>query len=503
MRYHRFINKRLPNQFFIRVSSALLFFALLVSLLFALYPSSNRVTCTVQFEKENQLQLFYAPELAGSHFNEKDSVYSKKVPGGEIQKIVLPLANVPVAHLRLDTGDKPGTIKLYQIEIFSRTQKPRILNHEEIFKSFKAGHSDVQLTLHDDHLAIQADSNDPYIYSTGEFTKRPWLLLIGIPAIFSLLLYNSLGNTDSGKLKKIFAATKKPPSHGTNYDALDGLRGFAALLVVADHTCARFIGVGASGVWIFMTLSGFLLAKPFIVRPESVLSVQTMKTFFLRRCQRIFPAYYTYIGVVYLLQLSFDEALQHFLFLKGNGHLWVVPQEVVFYVLIPGIFIFNFLILKRKTLFQATLTISLAVLTNIFLTINVVSLYGMANQKLRLYFGIFLLGIAASYIHEWIMYNIQKESKKSRIVTKAASIGGPLCLLLLVFGSSMRLYGGTEVFAQIYFGWFGALAALLVLCITLSPNSWLSAVLTWKPLLSLGVVSFSFYLTHPLVLNIL
>ncbi len=29
-----------------------------------------------------------------------------------------------------------------------------------------------------------------------------------------------------------------------NYDALDGLRGLAALLVVADHTCARFMGVG-------------------------------------------------------------------------------------------------------------------------------------------------------------------------------------------------------------------------------------------------------------------
>ncbi len=252
-----------------------------------------------------------------------------------------------------------------------------------------------------------------------------------------------------------------------------------------------------------MTLSGFLLAKPFIARPESILSMQAMKQFFLRRAQRIFPAYYTYIFVVYLLHLSFDEALQHFLFIEGNGHLWVVPQEVVFYLLIPAVFLLNFLILKGRIFFQVVLVLCLAVLTNIFLTVDVFSLYGMAGQRLRLYFGVFLLGIAASYLHEWVRQNMGKGSGKIRMMERAASLCGPLCLILLVFGATMRLYGGADVFAQDYFSWFGALAALLILCITLSPNSWLSAVLTWKPLLSIGAVSFSFYLIHPLVLNIL
>ncbi len=84
MRCHYPVDKKISKQLLISASGAFLLFVSLASLLFDIYPSSNLVTCTVRFEKENQLQLFYAPGQAGNHFNEKDSVFSGIVPGRKI-----------------------------------------------------------------------------------------------------------------------------------------------------------------------------------------------------------------------------------------------------------------------------------------------------------------------------------------------------------------------------------------------------------------------------------
>ncbi len=83
------------------------------------------------------------------------------------------------------------------------------MSHEEIFKGFKAGSPDVQLTLHEDYVAIHASSNDPYIYSTEEFVERPWLLIVGVPFIFALLAYSSLRNADLERLKKNICSYQK------------------------------------------------------------------------------------------------------------------------------------------------------------------------------------------------------------------------------------------------------------------------------------------------------
>lgn len=52
---------------------------------------------------------------------------------------------------------------------------------------------------------------------------------------------------------------------------LDSVRGIAALLVVLEHTWWPFAGAGATGVWLFFALSGYLLTQPFISKPERAL----------------------------------------------------------------------------------------------------------------------------------------------------------------------------------------------------------------------------------------
>ena len=85
----------------------------------------------------------------------------------------------------------------------------------------------------------------------------------------------------------------------------------------------------------------------------------------------------------------------------------------------------------------------------------------------------------------------------------AFSFLGVVLLLLFLLGSTGRVWGGHRVFAQLYFPWFGAAAGVLLFLILAADGTPLNRILSFVPLRAIGVVSFSLYLFHPLVLNIL
>ena len=125
----------------------------------------------------------------------------------------------------------------------------------------------------------------------------------------------------------------------------------------------------------------------------------------------------------------------------------------------------------------------------------------MTNQQLRLFFGVFLSGAGAAFLYS-ILTPIRENH--SQLLSRLCSFSGLLLLLFLLLLSSTYPYGGKRIYAQIYFSWFGVLAALLVLCSVLAgEESLLSKILSFKPLCSLGIVSLSFYLVHPLIIDAL
>jgi len=104
-------------------------------------------------------------------------------------------------------------------------------------------------------------------------------------------------------LQRIHADLWERP--GDNFSALDGLRGFASVIVVFYH-CAWFTGVFDSGrmkwlqpfingLWsgmdIFFVLSGFLIGRLLMLDLEGYGRIHLRK-FWIRRFCRIFPAYY-------------------------------------------------------------------------------------------------------------------------------------------------------------------------------------------------------------------
>ena len=92
------------------------------------------------------------------------------------------------------------------------------------------------------------------------------------------------------------------------HPALDGIRGFAALIVVISHSAnAGFLpnllghGLGQMGVALFYALSGFLMAHLYLHRPFDAAAI---RQFALRRAARVLPLFYAVILMACLLYTS-------------------------------------------------------------------------------------------------------------------------------------------------------------------------------------------------------
>jgi peptidoglycan/LPS O-acetylase OafA/YrhL len=148
---------------------------------------------------------------------------------------------------------------------------------------------------------------------------------------------------------------------------LTGIRGVAALMVLAYHTpwqakistdelpFGHWLTACDSGVGIFFALSAFLLSRPFWQQLQSGGSNRGLfEPFLVRRFCRIFPAYLVVVGVsllfddrtwtgwglvnlvlhIFALQVNFH---QNFVWMINNV-LWTVSVEVQFYLFLAAVF---------------------------------------------------------------------------------------------------------------------------------------------------------------------
>jgi peptidoglycan/LPS O-acetylase OafA/YrhL len=136
------------------------------------------------------------------------------------------------------------------------------------------------------------------------------------------------------------------------FPALDGLRGVAALLVVAYHFGGREFAwlSGWTGIQVFFVLSGFLLTT-LALREESSFGSVSLRNFWVRRLFRITPAYFVVLLAMILTTsrrggsdwIRMQEALPHYwTFTNEFGHpdspwmlSWTLGIEQKFYLLWP------------------------------------------------------------------------------------------------------------------------------------------------------------------------
>ncbi len=164
---------------------------------------------------------------------------------------------------------------------------------------------------------------------------------------------------------------------------LDGIRGIAILLVLVYHCFFDFgpAAFGWVGVDLFFILSGFLITR-ILVQTKS--GADYFKNFFLRRALRIFPLYFMFLLIIFVLipiiapgilgdmsyyhqnQLWIWTYLQNWLFsLKGFPenyslhHLWSLAVEEQFYIFWPFVIYFT---PNKRLIYALLLLIILALL---------------------------------------------------------------------------------------------------------------------------------------------
>lgn len=299
------------------------------------------------------------------------------------------------------------------------------------------------------------------------------------------------------------------PSSSPNISALDGIRGFAALFVVASHTRAFFFSTsqGAIGVYLFFALSGFLLSIPFANQPEKQPNVTHIRGYFIRRFLRIMPLYSCVI-IIYtaLYRPDLISMIQHFILIRGDIHFWSIPAEMFNYILLPIFVIIISKSFSQKKLVKSFLIIFLmyfavTAIYDIFLTkkLAILSLSKGKEIRQKFYPGIFLLGSFSCYIY----YN---ESIKSFLERKFITIFLDLAGIssLLIFLISSKLYTNLWFFfgfknppnawANPYL--YTLLTSILILSAVINTNGVTGRIFRLKFLRHFGIVSFGVYLFH-------
>ena len=143
--------------------------------------------------------------------------------------------------------------------------------------------------------------------------------------------------------------------------ALDGLRGLAILAVIAFHTFDAPLG-GFYGVDLFFVLSGFLITTLLLEEHDRVGSI-SLRGFYRRRAYRLLPGLFTVLAAYAALMLASSRALSqvaaaglyaaNFVIASGSHMLdgtpfvpfWSLAEEEQFYLLWPLLLV---LLLQRR-----------------------------------------------------------------------------------------------------------------------------------------------------------
>jgi len=153
-------------------------------------------------------------------------------------------------------------------------------------------------------------------------------------------------------------------SDRTLYRNLDGVRAIAALLVLAAHSLWGTAAFGATGVWLFFVLSGFLLF-PTLPRRHDGHYLLRLAGFFIKRITRLIPLYYIAL-LVYSAKWHKEVfwLIDHVLFLDAKTFFWTVKMEAIFYLLLPLIGLLSYLIPGRIPKFVALALATVAYLVS-------------------------------------------------------------------------------------------------------------------------------------------
>ena len=309
-----------------------------------------------------------------------------------------------------------------------------------------------------------------------------------------------------------------PVRTAIRYDFLDGVRALLALSVVAHHACYSALGYDALGrspyfyllsdghfaVCFFIVLSGYCLMLP-VLRNDFKLP-RGVVSFIKRRAWRILPPYY--------LALAFSLLLIGLFISRPTGSQWdvslpVTPANIITHLLLIHNFVpddfykINFVFWSIAVEWQIYFLFPLLLwgwrsLSPLATTLAAVLISSLAEKKTghfsHVHFiGLFALGMLAAAI---CFSESRFTAKYKALPWTAIALGTGVAF----FVSSYISHEWVQLLSDAL---FGCCASSILIIAALRPAGRLHALLSVKPLVFVGSFSYSLYLIHAPLLQML
>ena len=306
--------------------------------------------------------------------------------------------------------------------------------------------------------------------------------------------------------------------------SIDSLRALAVLAVIIYHVDVNYLPGGFLGVDLFFVLSGYLISS-LIIKEYRKTGSLNLYNFYIRRARRLLPAVYFMITIGLVVMVLFNEVLLRkshldaifgyiyssnwwYIFHKLDyfdsfgaqspfKHLWSLAIEEQFYMIFPLLFL---LINRKKKSKDGTYKLNknflYVVLGLILVSLIAHILLFDINNISRIYFGTdtrafsLLVGVVGA-----ILYPMEKLHAK---VTPQQNIMYSVISLVSIATLITVMIYTSEYNTWLYRGGFllVAIIGLIVIISSGKQHTLMSRLLSFKPVVFIGKMSYSLYLWH-------
>ncbi|MGB0975218.1 MAG: acyltransferase family protein [Flavobacteriaceae bacterium] len=300
--------------------------------------------------------------------------------------------------------------------------------------------------------------------------------------------------------------------------SLDGLRAISIIMVILGHSFGSFfkwVDIANLGVRVFFIISAYLIVGILLKDVER--ERFSIKRFYFKRLMRTFPAFYVYLVIVGVFlycigKFEFDQFWRALVYLENYhprllwsenqwfvGHSWSLAVEEQFYIVVAILFwFFNAKKITKKGLISCLLCIViLAPIIRILYTYT--NLCPVLSSSLHRSFETVMDSIAMGGLAALVNFKLKWGKTLLSFAERYMYLLISVVFVIQAFNSSAirKLFG---LKFRYFYNAFGlsiinlCIVLLMVILIKLPNKTIFGRVLNTKPLIVIGMYSYSLYL---------
>ena len=306
--------------------------------------------------------------------------------------------------------------------------------------------------------------------------------------------------------------------------SIDSLRALAVLAVIIYHVDVNYLPGGFLGVDLFFVLSGYLISS-LIIKEYRKTGSLNLYNFYIRRARRLLPAVYFMITVGLVVMVLFNEVLLRkshldaifgyiyssnwwYIFHKLDyfdsfgaqspfKHLWSLAIEEQFYMIFPLLFL---LVNRKKKSKDGTYKLNknflYVVLGLILVSLLAHILLFDINNISRIYFGTdtrafsLLVGVVGAILYPMERLHAKVTPQQNMLYSVVSLVSIAILITVMIYTSEYNtlLYRGGFLLV--------AILGLIVIISSGKQHTLMSRLLSFKPVVFIGKISYSLYLWH-------